>query len=173
MSSSATSPSDTAEPYHALVADLDYPMVIVTCADGAARSGCLVGFSTQCSIDPPRHLVCISKANHTHGVAERSSVLAVHVLYGAGRLLAGVFGVLTGDAPDKLSLVARTEGPEGVPVLDDAAGWFAGRVLERVDLGDHTGYLVEPIAGERRRPIDQLGFQALKHLDPGRAAGDG
>jgi flavin reductase (DIM6/NTAB) family NADH-FMN oxidoreductase RutF len=79
-----------------------------------------------------------------------------------------VFGELTGDAVDKLSLVEWREGPEGVAVLDRTAGWFAGRVLERVDLGDHTGIVLEPIAGELRRPVvRQLGFQSVKELDPG------
>lgn len=150
-------------PFHEVVADLDYPMVIVT----ADRSGCLVGFSTQVSIDPPRYLVCISKANHTHHVAAGTDVLAVHVLDEEDRHLAELFGELTGDAVDKLSLVEWHEGPGGVPLLAATAAWFAGRVLERVDLGDHTGHVLEPIAGERRRPIRQLGFQAVKDLRPG------
>src|SRR5581483_8280772 len=62
-----------------LAAHLDSPMVIVTAAapDGR-RSGCLVGFFTQCSIHPPRLLPCISKANHTFEVARAAPVLAVH-----------------------------------------------------------------------------------------------
>lgn len=161
MSSSATSGADT---FHQLLAGLDPPMVIVT----AGRSGCLVGFSTQVSIDPPRFLACVSKANHTHDEATRAPVVAVHVLDDADRHLAEVFGELTGDAVDKLSLVGWHEGPDGVPVLDDAAGWFAGCVLERLDLGDHTGLVLEPVTGEQRRPLArQLGFQAVKDLDPG------
>src|SRR5437764_12293688 len=64
------------------VAGLDYPMFVVTAADAGTgeRAGCLVGFATQCSIDPLRFLVCLSRANHTHRVAARSGMLAVHVL---------------------------------------------------------------------------------------------
>ena len=37
--------------FNSLVGDLDYPMFIVTaCADGE-RSGCLIGFATQASIE--------------------------------------------------------------------------------------------------------------------------
>lgn len=36
----------------ALTAALDYPMFVVTVAAGGERAGCLVGFATQCSIDP-------------------------------------------------------------------------------------------------------------------------
>ena len=157
MSSSGTSA------FHDLVADLDYPMVVVT----APGAGCLVGFSSQVSIKPPRFLACISKKNHTHDRAADAPTLVVHVLDADDEHLAQVFGELSGDTVDKLSLVPWTAGPDDVPVLDGAAGWFAGRVLDRVDLGDHTGFVLEPFAGERRRGVRQLGFQDVKDLDPG------
>ena len=55
-----------------LTGELDFSMLVVTAFDGRERAGCLVGFSTQCSIDPPRYLVCISTANHTARVAAGS-----------------------------------------------------------------------------------------------------
>jgi flavin reductase (DIM6/NTAB) family NADH-FMN oxidoreductase RutF len=51
--------------FNSLVGDLHYPMFIVTaCAEGE-RSGCLIGFATQASIDPPRFLVGLSHQNRT------------------------------------------------------------------------------------------------------------
>lgn len=168
MSSSAT--SECAE----VVARLDYPMAIVTCPaaraapqSGNVGSGCLVGFWTQVSIEPPRFLACISKVNHTHHHALAAEVLAVHPLDEADRGLAEVFGELSGDDVDKLSMVTWHDGPDGVPVLDDAAAWIAGRVLDRVDLGDHTGFVLEPLAAGRRRWAGQLGYQSVKDLDAG------
>jgi len=167
MSSSATS---GAEVFHRLLSQLDSPVVIVTCAVDGERTGCLVGFATQCSIHPPRHLVCISRTNHTYELAMRADVLAVHLLDRDDLAVARVFGELTGDEVDKLALVGWHDGPDGVPVLDGAAGWFAGRVVDRVDLGDHTGLVLDPFDGEQRRPVTrQLGFQAVKNLNPGHA----
>lgn len=151
------------DPFHELASKLDYPMTVVT----VPGSGCLVGFTTQCSIDPPRWLVGVSKANHTHGPAREASTVVVHVLDRGDEHLAHVFGELSGDDVDKLSLVPWSPGPDGVPVLDDAAAWFAGRVVDRVDLGDHTGLVLDVVACEVRRWDGQLGFQALKDLDPG------
>ncbi len=49
---------------------IDYPFYVVTVRSAEAdMSGCLAGFVTQCSIDPPNLLVCISKVNHTLRVA--------------------------------------------------------------------------------------------------------
>ena len=147
-------------------------MVVVTAlAPDGRRSGCLVGFFTQCSIHPPRVLPCVSKANHTFAVAEAAPVLAVHWLGDDDEGLAELFGGETGDEVDKFERCSWRAGPEGVPVLDGVSGWVAGPVLGRFDVGDHVAFLVEPAWGEAGDPsAGQLGFQAVKDLEPGHDA---
>lgn len=155
-----------------MVARADYPMYVVTAADGDERSGCLAGFVTQCSIHPARFLICVSKENHTAPVAERSPALGLHLL-GADQVeTASVFGELTGDRTDKLALVAWHRGSTGVPILDDCAAWVEGPVLERFDLGDHVGHLVTPVAGGGAGRRGQLTFSRVRHLQPGHPAGE-
>jgi flavin reductase (DIM6/NTAB) family NADH-FMN oxidoreductase RutF len=158
-----------AQAFEKLAGRLDYPMLIVTAAADGERSGCLVGFATQCSLDPPRYLVCISRANHTFGVAARSEHLAVHVLDRADRELAELFGERTGDDVDKFARATWREH-HGVPVLEGPKAWFAGRVLERVPLGDHVGHLLEPVDGSVNGPIDLLTFQQVRDMEPGHPA---
>lgn len=132
-----------------LLGGLDRTMWILTVAADGERSGCLMGFATQASIEPPRFLACVSRANHTFGVVEDAEFVAVHACPDEPDLaLARLFGEETGDEVDKFARCAWQEGPEGQPVLDDVAGWFVGRVLERFDLGDHVGFLLEPVAVE-------------------------
>lgn len=154
-----------------LIGALDYPMLIVTAASGSRRGGCLVGFSTQCSIDPPRFLVCLSKRNATYRIAQEAPAVAVHFLTGADRELAELFGEQTGDDIDKLQHVAWEEGPHGVPIIDGGAGSFVGKVLERRDVGDHVAFVLEPTQ-VRHRGVDapQLGFQDVKGMEPGHDA---
>lgn len=125
---------------------LDYPMYVVTATSAEGPSGCLVGFATQTSIDPPRLLVCLSMANHTHRVAAAAELLAVHVLSRDQHDLAARFGGSTGDRTDKFAGVAWTAGPGGVPLLTECPRRLVGRVLARHPLGDHTGLLLEPLA---------------------------
>ena len=66
---------DTAE-FDTVVEDLDYPMFVVTTVHDGDRAGCMVGFTTQASIDPPRMLVCLSEKNYTHRVAESAEPCA-------------------------------------------------------------------------------------------------
>ena len=155
--------------FHDLMGLLDRPMYVLTARDGARRAGCLVGFASQVCIDPPRFLVCVSDKNHTHAVAGVAETVAVHVLRREQRDVAETFGALCGDEVDKFARVAWHEWPGGVPGLDDCLGWFAGRVLDRVGLGDHTGLLVEPydaaVAGG-----EPLTFDDVRDMEPGHDA---
>ncbi|MGI9120592.1 MAG: pyrimidine reductase family protein [Acidimicrobiales bacterium] len=163
--------SDAAGTFHAVMADLDYPMLIVTASDGERRSGCLVGFAAQCSIDPPRFTVSISKKNHTYGVAQSAEALVVHLPSADQRHLAELFGTRTGDEVDKFAACSWHPGPLGAPVLDGVERWFAGRVVETVDSGDHVAFMLAPVAGEAgQRWPGQLGFQSVKDLEPGHGA---
>jgi flavin reductase (DIM6/NTAB) family NADH-FMN oxidoreductase RutF len=154
------------------VSRLDYPVFVVTTIgrDDNERAGCVVGFLTQCSIDPIRFLVCLSVRNHTYRVARRADVLAVHLVGDDQRELAELFGGTTGDETDKFSRCAWRPGPGGVPLLDAASGWFAGAVLEQVDLGDHRGFLVEPTAGDVTGDHPPMMFSAVRDLSPGHSA---
>jgi flavin reductase (DIM6/NTAB) family NADH-FMN oxidoreductase RutF len=150
---------------------LDYPMFVVTAVADGEVGGCLVGFATQCSIDPPRFLACISKANRTFRVAARATHLAVHVLDRDDAGLARHFGSKTGDDVDKFDDVAWSAGPGGVPLLDDIESRFAGEVLDRFDVGDHVAHLLAPVDVETDRgQSSPLMFQDVKDLDPGHEA---
>ncbi len=155
-----------------LVAELDYPMFVVTAAADGERSGCLVGFATQTSIHPARFLACISERNHTYPVACRASALAVHFVSRAPRerALAELFGSETEDRIDKFERCSWRDGPEGAPLLDDLPNRFVGRVLERLDLGDHSGFLLEPVHVDKGERLDGLTFQDVRGLPPGHEA---
>lgn len=157
----------------AFVAGFDYPMFVVTTAsrDGSARAGCLVGFTTQCGIDPFRFLVCLSERNHTYRVAGSASHLAVHVLGPGDRDLALLFGSWTGDDADKFARCAWRPGPGGVPVLTRCPRVLVGEVIGRFPLGDHTGMLLSPVAtyGADGGGAPLL-FSGLPAMDPGHPA---
>jgi len=154
------------------VADLlDYPMFVVTTKSADVRAGCLVGFSTQASINPARFLIGLSDKNHTYRVAQNASRLAVHVLDQKDRDLASLFGEQTGDEIDKFAQCRWHEGPDGVPILDDAAAWFSGPVLSRDRVGDHIAHLIEVDAAELLQPEGALlKFSSVRDFEPGHEA---
>ncbi|CAN5147888.1 flavin reductase family protein [soil metagenome] len=159
--------SPAAEAFHTIAADLEYPMVIVTTGDGTERAGCLVGFVTQCSIEPPLLMVWLSKRNRTTRIAGAASRLLIHFPSRDERELAVLFGSQTGDEVDKFTRCRWEPGPEGLPLLTDCSRWVAGRIVERFDSGDHVGHLLDLFEGAAGSWAGQLGFQAMKDVEPG------
>lgn len=155
-----------------IVGLLDYPMFVVTTRFGDERAGCLVGFSSQVSIHPARFLVGLSKRNHTYRTAERGAThLAVHLIDRKHLGLARLFGSRTDDREDKFAHCSWWDGPAGLPILSGASAWFAGMALNRVDFGDHVGYLLEPVAGcAPTSPERFVTFADVRDLKPGHQA---
>jgi flavin reductase (DIM6/NTAB) family NADH-FMN oxidoreductase RutF len=154
----------------AFIDGLNYTMLVVTCSADGQRAGCLVGFTTQTSIDPPRFLVCLSRSNVTTRVAARAQYLAVHQLALQDVDLARLFGEHTGEEEDKFTRCAWRDGPHGVPILDRAAAWMVGRVLSIGNGGDHAEFLLEPVAAHRNSDARALTLADLPPLDPGQEA---
>jgi flavin reductase (DIM6/NTAB) family NADH-FMN oxidoreductase RutF len=162
---------DGEESFDRLMSLLDYPMYVVTTRADDEFAGCLVGFATQVSISPPRFLVGLSKRNHTYRVALQAKHLAVHLVPRRHLEVARLFGAETGDRVNKFERCSWHSGPHDLPILDDAAGWFVGDVLDRMDVGDHVGHLLQPVAGEAPKNFEQLvTFADVRDLEPGHEA---
>jgi flavin reductase (DIM6/NTAB) family NADH-FMN oxidoreductase RutF len=147
----------------AFIDRLDPDMCVVTAATDGDRAGCLVGFSSQCSIEPVRYVVWLSKANRTYRVARTANRLAVHLLTREQHGLAELFGGETGDRTDKFARVRWREEAGGAVVLEEAAAWFVGTVVLRVEGGDHVGFVLEPEAWGARE--DTEGAKLLRLSD--------
>jgi flavin reductase (DIM6/NTAB) family NADH-FMN oxidoreductase RutF len=161
---------DVPAAFHALVGELEYPMFIVTARAGEEPLGCLVGFATQTSIDPPRFAVCLSHQNRTFRRGRDAELLGVHCVPADADALAELFGGETGDEVDKFARCAWHEGLGGVPILDDCANWFVGRVLWRRDAGDHDAFLLEPVAAHQDAAQGEFTFHRAKRIDAGHEA---
>lgn len=152
---------------------VDGPMYVVTAASRGKRAGCLVGFASQCSIDPPRFVVWLSTANHTHTVARSARYLTVHLLRSDQRALAELFGGRTGDRVDKFARTGWRPGRDGGPVLSDAVDWFTGRIQGVIAGGDHEGFLLSPVDESPPAPgprVQPLRYADVRDLKPGHPA---
>jgi flavin reductase (DIM6/NTAB) family NADH-FMN oxidoreductase RutF len=161
--------SDAGQTFLKLSGSLDYPLFILTAADGQQREGCVIGFTTQTSFDPRRFLACVSRQNRTFALAQRCDALAVHLIPHDRGGLAELFGGETGDEIDKFSRCSWRDGPRGLPILDDCPSWFAGSICARLDLGDHMGCLLDPFEA-RYEPGELLYVSDAKHIQPGHPA---
>ena len=159
---------DLGKDFDALVGQLDYPMfIVITRSLAGELAGCLVGFATQCSVGPPRFLICLSQANRTHQIAREAAAIGVHLVPSSAAGLAELFGGETGDEVDKFAHCEWEEGERGVPLLTECPNAFVGSILERHDLGDHVGLVLEPIAVRRGGAQAELGFGRARQIEPG------
>jgi flavin reductase (DIM6/NTAB) family NADH-FMN oxidoreductase RutF len=159
--------------FDALVGSMDHAMLIVTTVADDRRAGCLVGFHSQCSIEPRRYAVWISKVNETYEIAAAAEWFAVHLPRRDRHELAELFGGRSGDDIDKFERCGWTPGPAGVPVLDDCPDRFVGRRVELSDVGaDHVCVVLAPHHVERG-PLGASGwlsFDDTKDIVPGHPA---
>ena len=157
--------------FETIVGRLDYPMLVATTIGaGGERAGCLVGFATQCSIDPLRFLVCISDKNRTYRVLEDAEAMAIHVVPADADQIVELFGGETADDTDKFGRCEWREGPAGLPILEACPSWFAGRIVDRVGLGDHVGHVIEPFDGEATYEGAAYPFSRANRIEPGHDA---
>ena len=145
-------------------------MLVVTTAVDGQRAGCLVGFHSQCSIDPVRYAVWLSKTNHTCQLALQATHFGLHFLAESDERLAEIFGTLCSDSTDKFALVDWHADLGDVPIIDACENWAVARRTGFVDEGsDHICFVVEPIAARSHDPLTPLRFETVMHLDPGHA----
>jgi flavin reductase (DIM6/NTAB) family NADH-FMN oxidoreductase RutF len=160
--------ADASSTFLKLAGSFDYPLFIVTTADGQRRAGCVIGFATQCSFHPARFLACLSRENRTYRLALGVDALAVHLVPRTQVGLARLFGGETGDEIDKFERCDWHPGPRGLPILDGCRSWFAGEISARHDLGDHVGFLLEPFEVRYEAGEEIVYFQEVKDLiEPG------
>jgi flavin reductase (DIM6/NTAB) family NADH-FMN oxidoreductase RutF len=150
---------------------VDYPFYVVTVRSADTEmSGCLAGFVTQCSIDPPNFVVCVSKANHTFGVALRSSGMGLHLLGSDQADLARLFGEETGDVVDKFASVDWRLGSTGAPLLVEAAVSMEGRILGHSSVGDHEAFLLRGTRAVAGGHTGLFTYRGTPPLHPGHPA---
>lgn len=159
---------DGLRPYLELI---DYPYYVVTVrSPDAEMSGCLAGFVTQCSIDPPNFLVCVSKVNHTFGVAERAAGMGLHLLGEDQVDYARLFGEETGDLVDKFASVDWRLGSTGAPLLVEAAVSLEGQILGHFSVGDHEAFLMRAVRSVAGGHSGLLMYRSTPPLEPGHPA---
>lgn len=96
----------------------------------------------------PRLLLGIWKGNYTHEFITNSKALTVHLLRRDQLQLVKSFGFYTGREREKLKNIPYSLGVTGSPVLGDAHSYAECRVINTMDGGDMTAFLVNVVDGK-------------------------
>lgn len=155
--------------FHALVDRAPPAALVVTAGTGEPRAGCLVTFHCQASIDPLRYMVALSPNNHTTAVASDSRHVAVHWLAAGQRSIAELFGGRCSIQDHTFRRVGWRPWDDGTPLLEEAAGWFVGAIVDRWPMGDHVGFLLDVVDGSPEGEFAALNASDLGPLPAGHA----
>lgn len=128
------------------------PVIIVTSAHDGRINGQIAVTAVTSSIvhSIPRLMVGIWKGNYTHSFITASNVLAVHLLRKDQVGYVRNFGFYTGRERDKFNDIDYKTGKTGSPVIEDTHSHAECRVINSMDGGDMTGFLVDVVDGKRR-----------------------
>jgi flavin reductase (DIM6/NTAB) family NADH-FMN oxidoreductase RutF len=125
------------------------PVVAITSSWEGKPNGQIAVTSVTSSIvhSIPRLLVGIWKGNYTHGFIMNSGAFTIHLLRPDQLGLVRDFGFYTGRERNKFESVKYRTGVTGSPVLTDAHSYAECRVLNAMDGGDMTAFLVSVVDG--------------------------
>lgn len=129
---------------------ISYGIFIVTSCDGDRANGQIANTVFQVSAEPPRIAVAINKGNYTHDFIEKSRALGVTILDDETPMtLIGKFGFRSGRDIDKFDGVRFEKGDLGCPlVTENAVSVLEAKVFDSVDVGTHTVYVADVVAGK-------------------------
>jgi flavin reductase (DIM6/NTAB) family NADH-FMN oxidoreductase RutF len=125
------------------------PVVAITSSWEGRPNGQIAVTSVTSSIvhSIPRLLVGIWKGNYTHGFIMNSGAFTIHLLRPDQLGLVRDFGFYTGRERNKFENVKYRTGVTGSPVLTDAHSYAECRVINAMDGGDMTAFLVSVVDG--------------------------
>jgi flavin reductase (DIM6/NTAB) family NADH-FMN oxidoreductase RutF len=112
---------------------------------------------TSVSLDPPLVSFCLGRESSSWPTVARAEHLAVHLLASGQQEVARIFARSGIDRFD--AHPGWRQGPFGVPLIDAALAVLLCRVVRRIDAGDHTIVLGEPLALGAGEDGDPLVYQ--------------
>lgn len=126
------------------------PVIAITSAWNGKVNGQIAVTAVSSSIvhEIPRLLVGIWKANYTHEFITNSKAFTIHLLRREQINLVKNFGFYTGRERKKFENLDYELGVTGSPVLLDAHSYAECKVLNAMDAGDMTAFLVSVVDGK-------------------------
>ena len=133
-----------------LLGGLSAPLAAVSTRAGDVSNAQIAVAITAASIVPqrPRLIVQIYHTNYTHDLIADSGILAVNFLEASQLPLIWQLGMHSGRDGDKLDGIAYATGDTGSPLLEGCYGFLDCRVVNAMDGGDMTAFLVEVVAAQ-------------------------
>lgn len=150
---------------------MTYGMYVVASCAGGKANGQIANTVVQVAAQPARLAVALNKENLTHEYISRSGVFGVSVLAKETPMtFIGLLGFKSGRDVDKLAQVEYKESASGCPlVTENALAVMEAKVVSRLDVGTHTVFVGDVVAGEVLRAGEPLTYAYYRDAKKGKA----
>lgn len=113
---------------------------------------------TSVSLDPPLVMLCVARTAASFEAIERASRYAVHILGDHQEAVSAAFARSAADGAEKFAGIAWHRAEDGLPLLDECLARIECTITERIELGDHVGYVGRVELGHFDTEAAPLGF---------------
>jgi len=147
---------------------ITYGLYLITSCDSQKMNGQIANTVVQVTAEPPKIAVSINKNCYTHEIISKSKHYAVSVLEQDTPMeFIGLFGFRCGRELNKFAEISFEKGVTGCPIVtDNSLSYLEAKVTESVDVGTHTIFIAEVVAGKVLKegsPLTYAYYQNVKH----------
>ena len=138
---------------------INYGLYVLTTKHGDEIAAGTVNWLSQASFEPPLVMVGIKKDSSLHDIIKKGSNFAVHILGKDQKDFASNFFRPSRVEGNTISGALYEEGKTGVPILLDPPAFFECKVIDSVEIGDHTIFVSEVVEAGVRREEESLAMR--------------
>jgi flavin reductase (DIM6/NTAB) family NADH-FMN oxidoreductase RutF len=125
---------------------MTYGIYALTTAHEGQNNVMLASWVSQVSYDPPLIAIAVHPNRRSHELIEKSGAFVLHVLKKSQKRLVTQF--MSPNSAAKLDGIDWKPGKAGCPILKECVAWFACKLKDRIQPGNHTVFFGEIVDAE-------------------------
>ncbi len=141
---------------------ISYGLYIVTSVDGQTINGQCCNTVFQITSQPARVAIGINKQNFTHQLIGASGKVGIGILGQQGHNLVRTFGYSSGRDVNKFAGISYVKGQTGVPIVSDCIAFLEGTVVDRLDCGTHSLFLIDVVNGDLNSDAEPMTYEFFR-----------
>jgi len=122
---------------------IPYGLYVLGTKNGDEINVTTVNWITQSSFEPPLIVLAVRGDSKTHELLKASGDFSLSFLKTGQKKLAFSFFKRVKPEQGKFAGFSYSLAENGCPVMDDAAGFIAGKVVKLIEQGDHSVVIAE------------------------------
>jgi flavin reductase (DIM6/NTAB) family NADH-FMN oxidoreductase RutF len=141
----------------AVLGRLPSGLTILTARNAAGdATGMLASWVQQASFEPPCLTVAVNRKRYLNEWLQATRQVALSIVGDGQKEFLGHFGRGFEPGESAFEGLRISHAANGCPVLEDALGWLAGKVIAQIETGDHIVYVVEIEEAGHAASLDQM-----------------